>query len=269
MRKLLVLLICLLCGAITVSAQECGQGLPCGPVPWKLPALPTLPSPSPMPTYQTTVEATHVSGAVPTPAAMPTNPPLLDVDTSDIGDQMSTLAALIEATPELVLNAEGTAEAIGTAELTGAETLFAYAKGVGSINLGNNIGPLVAFSLTAMVLIITTKMTTFLLPVLTALFGIIRKIVQLILDFLPFSILVLPFQDGTLTPWPTPTPRTFAEATPAFNIPTGMPYAVAEEVVQGYHFANQDGALDTIVVIAILVLVIGGMWTIVSKVKEL
>jgi hypothetical protein len=273
MRRLLILLVCVLCGAVTVSAQstDCGQGLPCGPVPWKLPVLPKLSSPTPIPTVPVTLQPPNTPGPTPTPQPTPTFQPIgiNTVDASGIADKMATLSAVIEATPELVLNASGTPVALEDAALdSGAETLFAYAKGLGSINLGS-ISPVVTFSVTAAMLIIATKLITFILPVLVALFGIIRKIIQLILDFLPFSILVIPIQAGTLTPWPTPTLRTYAEATPAFNIPAGAPIQIAEEIIQGYHFANQSGALDTIVVIAMLFLVIGGIWTILVKVRDL
>lgn len=270
MKRFALLLICFFCGAVVVSAQECGRGLPCGPVPWKLPALPTLRTPTPIPTIPFTAVAPNTPGPGPTPAPTNTFAPIgvNTVDASGIGDQMATLAAMWEVTPELILNASGTPIAIGTAELTGAVTAFSYIKGLSTINLGS-LSPLVAFLPLALITIIGLKVITFLLPVMVSLFGIVRKIIQLILDFLPFSILYIPLQAGTLTPWPTPTPRIYAEASPAFSIPTSLPQNMAEEITQGYTFINRTGILDTFVLVAMLILVIGGIWTIIVRVKEL
>src|SRR5512138_70374 len=121
MRRLALLLFLLL-PLLPVTAQtNCGKGLPCGPVPWSLPKMPDLESPTPAPTYAYTAQATNVSGSVPTPAPMPTNPPLADVDTSDINDSLSTLNAIMAETAEPVLNAEGTAVVIAD-ELLELET---------------------------------------------------------------------------------------------------------------------------------------------------
>lgn len=190
MRRCLVFLLVLLYGAITVQAQsDCGNGLPCGPIPWPLPRLPDLQSPTPMPT----VVITQAAAAPPdgTPTATPTATPTFipgTLDTTGIDDNLATLQKLIETTPETIYNIEGTpvdTEAVFTELGENAGDFFGYAKGMTNVTFGAWT-PLVSFTLLAMVTVISVKLLGFLLPFLMVIFGIIRKIVQLILDFLPF-----------------------------------------------------------------------------------
>ncbi len=190
MKKLLILLMVLLPGTITALAQkDCGSGLPCGPVPWALPAFPKLTSPTPMPTLaMTPVQPTQVSGAVPTPAPNPTSPPLSSIDTGDIDDQIATMQAIVQQTPMQVLDINGTpVDTEQTFNQLGSQTgqFFGYARSLSSVSFGS-LSPLVAFSLLALMTVIAVKMSTFVFSAMGALFGIIRKVVQLILDFLPF-----------------------------------------------------------------------------------
>lgn len=190
MRRLLVFLLVLLCGAITVQAQsDCGNGLPCGPIPWPLPRLPDLQSPTPMPTVVITQAAADPPDGTPTatPSTTPTYLPGT-LDTGGIDDNMATLQAIMEQTPEAIYNFEGTP--VDTNEVftelgENAGTFFGYARGLADVTFGAWT-PLISFSILAFLTVIAVKIMTFLLPVITVVFGLVRKIIQLVLDFLPF-----------------------------------------------------------------------------------
>jgi hypothetical protein len=169
--------------ALPVSAQSknCGSGLPCGPLPWALPSLPNLSSPTPMPTIVITDESAGVDPEVTeTPA-----PPGVDLDTGGIDSSFATLNAIMASTPMVLLNAEGTAEPIMGDVDENASVFFSYAKGM-TTDWAGPIAPLVSLTLTAFVTVIGVKIITFVLPLVSAIFGIVRKVISLILDFLPF-----------------------------------------------------------------------------------
>lgn len=175
--------------ALPVMAQNtCGNGLPCGPLPWPLPSFPDLYTPTPMPTIPITIQATNVSGGVPTPQPVPTNPALATVDTSGISDQMATLQAVVAQTPMIMEDLNGTP--VDTSQTydelaDNAETFFGYTKSLSQAQFGS-LSPLVSFIILAFLTIVSVKVLTFTLPFATALFGLIRKVISLLLDFLPF-----------------------------------------------------------------------------------
>lgn len=79
-----------------------------------------------------------------------------------------------------------------------------------------------------------------------------------------------------MTPTPIPTPIPWATLTP---YPTtaataqidfaGAGEGMAESLVQGYQIANNAGALDTVMFAILLLLVIGGVWSIIKRVQTL
>lgn len=69
--------------------------------------------------------------------------------------------------------------------------------------------------------------------------------------------------------WPTPTPIPPSAATPPFQLPTGTGAEIAESIVQGWQQANQFGLLDILFLAALAFLVIGGVYLITQKVREL
>ena len=177
MRAIIAVLL-ILAAARLAAAQDCAQGRPCGPVPWSLPTLPALSSPTPMPT----IAVTYVwgnPGATATPA-----PPAVNLDTTGIDSSFATLNAIMASTPVVLLNAQGTEEPVMAGLDANAETFFSYAKGM-TTDWAGPIAPLVALTLTAFVTVVGVKIITFVLPLVSAVWGIIRKIIGLILDFLP------------------------------------------------------------------------------------
>lgn len=186
MRKITIIFLLLLL-THTASAQnsDCGSGLPCGPIPWRLPVLPVLQSPTPAPTQFATAAPTYTPGGPPTATIQPTANPL-DIDTSGIHDQVATLNAAMASTPIIIYNQEGTPfeTAAQYEELTqNAAVFFGYAQGLGA-GFGP-LAPLVQFTFLSMLVVLSVKATTFLFPLLAAIFGIIRKVVSLILEFIP------------------------------------------------------------------------------------
>ena len=93
---------------------------------------------------------------------------------SQTADFVLSSVEVIDLTPNTALSQMG----------TNAGTFFGYVRGLSGESFGP-LAPLVTLSVTAMILIISTKILTFILPVLAALFGLIRKIVSAILEFLP------------------------------------------------------------------------------------
>lgn len=168
-------------------AGNCGNGLPCGPVPWTLPSLPKLASPTPMPTIVLTTLPPTPGAGTPTatpPAATATPTPSFNV--SQITDSVATLSALSEATQEVIMNAQGTP--VG---LEGLDTIapsagqfFGYAKGFADASFGS-LSPVFTFTLISMVTITSVKMITFLLPIMAVVIKFLRNLLSLIADFLP------------------------------------------------------------------------------------
>jgi len=187
MKRFILVFVLVMGLALPVMAQsDCGDGLPCGQLLWDLPPLPELQSPTPMPTFAVTVQATQVSGAVPTPPLVPTSPSI-DVDTDGISDAISTLNVVILQTPVPILDLSGTpVDPSESFDNFGGDPqdFFAYAKGLSTVQFGS-LSPLLVFSIASLATVIFVKSLTYMLPVVIALWGILRKIVSVVLDFIP------------------------------------------------------------------------------------
>lgn len=141
-----------------------------------------------MPTFAVTVQATQVSGAVPTPQPVPTNPVISTVDTAGINEQVETLQAVMAQTPMVINDLDGTpVDTSQTFDTLGdnAGTFFGYAKSITTDQFGA-ISPLFSFVIVAFLTVVSIKALTFTLPFATVLFGFVRKAISLLLDFLPF-----------------------------------------------------------------------------------
>lgn len=185
MKRWIVLLLLLLIPG-TVSAQNCGNGLPCGPVPWSLPPLPRLASPTPMPTIMLTPVAPTPGPGTPTSTPAPTSAPTQAFDMSSINNQVATLQNYMETTQEPIYNELGTP--VGLSSLpelsSGAGLFFGYAKGFSGASFGA-LSPVFTLALVSMVTVLSVKTITFILPILATVIGIIRNLISLIRDFIP------------------------------------------------------------------------------------
>lgn len=196
MRFLVALL---LVTALPALAQNvpCGYGnhLPCGVLPWPLPSWPVLLSPTPRPDqWGAPVIATPTPTATftPSPTATATNTPTITptapFDPTSVGNAAATLSAVMIGTELPVLNAEGTPINSDT-ELqnisSSAGDFFGYIRGLTAGTFGA-FTPLITFSLTALGITLTVKLAAIGLPVILAIYGFIRKLINLILEFIPF-----------------------------------------------------------------------------------
>lgn len=211
MRKIAVCLIVFFAFVGTVSAQDCDPYLPCGPLPWQLPSLPDLQSPTPFPTIVSvatgstaTATSSPTNTATPLPTATPmatfTQFPTLTLyptftplptwtpflDTGELYDAAGTLNAMVEATNIPINDLNGTPVNMNTVTDLADNTsnIFNYARGLSEVNFGS-LSPLVTFMFVALLIFIFIRTITFLLPVFMALFGLIRKIIELIMEFVP------------------------------------------------------------------------------------
>lgn len=103
MRKLLICLAFVLLATGPVSAQtsDCGNGVPCGPIPWRLPVLPNLPSPSPMPTIAATSSSINPGAPTNTPAPISTPTPL-SLDVTSIQSNLNLIGTMAAQSPSLM-----------------------------------------------------------------------------------------------------------------------------------------------------------------------
>lgn len=171
--------------------RDCGNGLPCGVIPWRLPQFGALQSPTPFATelVVTTPTLTPTATMPFSPSVTPsgdaefgyTATPL--IDNSGFDSPISTLSGLVDSPPVVIDGYDGTG---GATELTGgAVTIFGYMRGI--IN-GLSLGVLTPLFTAFVFLIIFTlgiEVIRYTLPLASVLFGFLRKIVQLILDFIP------------------------------------------------------------------------------------
>lgn len=174
----------------TASAQrDCGNGLPCGAIPWPRPNLPRLSSPTPMPTFILNTSPTPTLTVTPggptvTPIvpATPTPGAIDPTQLAEVQGRIATLNALVAATPQVVLNPSGTPVGVDQ-ELnniaSGANLFFGYARTVSQTSIGK-MSPILGFVIMALVVTIGYKTLTFILPLIVALWGMVRKIISLI-----------------------------------------------------------------------------------------
>lgn len=191
MRKILITLI-LFAVPLQSFAQDddtCGNGLPCGSVPWALPEFPDLNSPTPIivdsnwsPGIGTPTPTTPPS---PTPFSFPSPTPITSFDM--IGDRVQTIEAMIEATDVPIYNAYGTPVSLDEPDslINEESTLFfSYVKGMNTNTFGI-LSPIVNLLVFILVTSFLWQAAQIAFPLVVMLVGIIRKIVQFILDFIP------------------------------------------------------------------------------------
>lgn len=76
--------------------------------------------------------------------------------------------------------------------------------------------------------------------------------------------------EPTFIPWATPTAYPTSEATPPIGLDFEAIQApeLAERIVSGYQMMNQNQFMDMIFWALLLVMVIGGMYSIVKQLKD-
>ncbi len=165
-----------------VIADDCDPLLPCGPLPWPLPNLPHLVSPTPYPTMPTptripTLEATMIMGDPILPSPTPWFAPTV------FNEPVSTLQDMFNSTPVPFYGfSDEPVNTNGIFLLT--KTLWSYIKGLALYDFGV-FNPLMVAFFTIFVFVVGFKILMLVFPALMFLFGLLRRVVELILDFIP------------------------------------------------------------------------------------
>lgn len=177
--RIVALLLVLIFISVPTYAQDCTSTRPCGPVPWKIPQLPRLLTPTAVPNSNGTV------GAVFGPTPIPGNDDAASLgDTSffdggALNQQIGTLRDLMNN--ENTLN--GTGQDIGA--LVGQSgDFFGYLRAFSTANFGV-FTPLLLIAIVSFGIKLSLGISTRLFPVMLAIYGFIRKVVTVILDFIP------------------------------------------------------------------------------------
>jgi len=194
MRRVFILLVMIVACAGGVSAQDCGNGLPCGPIPWPLPVMPELVSPTPI-NRDVDLFPTEESGLVDTPTPSPTwtlipsatlAPTLTPAWTQEALDgALATAQALGTATPQAVtvdgqeIGMESASSNVGAIGL-----LFGYLKGIPT-SLFGPFSPLIATFFAGFGIKLFIDNFSILTKMVIVGIGLVRKVVQLILEFIP------------------------------------------------------------------------------------
>lgn len=180
-RAILILLALLLVVGVAVAQKDCGDGLPCGKLVWDLPVIPTLASPTPMPTIQITAVAPATTAPTGAPTATEAPTGTIMADFSNIGDQLNTLSAVVAATdvPVMVSGTPVTVDEQLTQMTTDAGTFFGYLRGVQEISLGGFM-PFITLIITTLIIAIAIKGIGFILPIGAVVLRLILRIVEVV-----------------------------------------------------------------------------------------
>jgi hypothetical protein len=187
MIALIITLTILLPGALD---DDCGNGIPCGPIPWDVPGFPELASPTPIPTYYVaataTPEITPEQTDEPTPTDTPDPTATIELDVTSVYDGLETIESNIEATPEVIsIDGDDVDFDQEAGELSDQGSVFvSYFLGLTNIHVGI-FQPFLLLLVSSLSLVLGGKAVQMLLPVTAMLFGFIRKIISFILEFIP------------------------------------------------------------------------------------
>lgn len=115
----------------------------------------------------------------PDPNCRPAQDPIGMFDISGVTNMMSTLQTIPMGEVEI------TNPQAGVDMYTGTASFFGYVLGIQNINLGI-FTPILLFMFWSFFTFVGIKIAGLLLPIVAALVGAIRRVIQLVLDFLPF-----------------------------------------------------------------------------------
>lgn len=162
--------------AISTNAQTCGNGLPCGAVPWTLPQWAPLESPTPLGGGLFNVDATPTG----TPPATATATGTPDFGLAGARDSIATISAI-----DYQLGGTPLSSLVDAGLSADSTTIFSYVKGVQSASWGP-FTPIVNLGFLIITVLLVATFWRIVFPIIAALFGLVRRIVSFVLDFLPF-----------------------------------------------------------------------------------
>lgn len=190
---LLALLIWFTLSPVPVYAQDDGNecdGLPCGEINWIIPLPPSLNSPTPIPTIEIVPTNTpEETGETSTPTATPTPTatiePEVTIDFSDIEDQFATIEAIFEETPEVLNDFDDEPFEIDNSEISSnLGNLIGLMRGLDPSQFGV-LTPLFNFAIYSFLFVFFIKIQQYMLPIIAMMFGLLRKLVDFVLSFIP------------------------------------------------------------------------------------
>jgi hypothetical protein len=180
-------MITLLMATLIIFSQQddCGNGLPCGPVPWTVPNYPIILSPTPFPT--TWIQTTPTPTATPetTETATPTLTPTAEptVDSTPLYEAIEELEDFIGGTREPVVIDGHDFTLDSLADRPSTETFWSYLAGLFSVEIGKS-QPFLNFAFYAMGIVLVTKSITFVLPVLAVVYSVLLKVVDTVVGLI-------------------------------------------------------------------------------------
>ncbi len=177
MRMILATLL-MLALSIPVFA-DCTDKTPCGPVPWKMPVLPRLLTPTPMPNSSGSV--TGIFGPTPVPDTN-ASADLGDTnffDGSALNKQVGDLKTLMSNQNTM----NGTGQDLGVL-VSQSGDFFSYLRAFATANFGV-FTPLLLIAVLSFSVKMGLGVSTRLFPVFMAIYGFVRKAITVILDFIP------------------------------------------------------------------------------------
>lgn len=167
------------------QSDDCGDGLPCGPVPWTIPRLPVILSPTPIPTTAIQPTNTPEPTQTPDPGHTATPEPEATLDPDDLDDLVGDVDEIINRTPIAPMtDPDGNPlgwDSVGTLSTGG---LWGYLRGLIGVDLGV-FQPVLVAGVIALFVRVFVKSSTLILPVIAFLVGGVRKAVEFVLKFIP------------------------------------------------------------------------------------
>jgi hypothetical protein len=197
---LIAALLLLVLPAGIVSAQKCdnasGSLAPCGALPWALPGLPVLVSPTPYQLRDTPTPIVYTATPSPTFTFTPSPTvatPTATIDNSVLHGDMATMAAggievitTLDINPEISLGGSSDPVATTSASLSNySRTFFSYVRGLTLFNM-TGTGGITGWLLLALALVIGTVIATNLIPIIGAIYRLIMRVIELVAQFIPF-----------------------------------------------------------------------------------
>jgi hypothetical protein len=170
--------------SLIILSSDCGYGLPCGPIPWDLPSLPRIMSPTPIPTVHIVPTTTPTSTPIPTamPETSATPAPTQQVDEM-VDDLLGDIGDLINQTP-IPIEYDGQEVDFDSISQYETGTLWGYLRGILTIDAGI-FTPILSVAVFGLFAMIFTKSSTLTIPLIAFAVGVVRKIITFVKSFIP------------------------------------------------------------------------------------
>lgn len=194
----LIIVIGLLLPVGAAAAQGCGRDVlnPCGVIPWPLPSIKSISSPTPYQLRPTPTPQPYTNTPSPTPTATNT-PPFVITPTIIAHDDLYDSAGSVvgqandmidEFDFDATINLGGDAAPVATtaAGLAAYSTrFFSYVKGLTLFNFSGT-GGVLTWVILALGFVLLVVVTINLIPIVSGIFKVVMRLLELIAQFIPF-----------------------------------------------------------------------------------